>query len=48
VTARLRDAIRRIDTVDPLLGRHLGNAVHTGTYCSYRPESPTLWRCRAT
>jgi hypothetical protein len=25
------------------LGRHLANAVHTGTFCSYTPERPTTW-----
>jgi tetratricopeptide (TPR) repeat protein len=43
VTARIRDAIHRIDTVHPPLGRHLANAVRTGTYCSYQPETPTVW-----
>ncbi len=46
VSARVRDAIRRIDAVHPLLGRHLSNAVHTGTYCSYRPEVATTWHCQ--
>ena len=44
VTARIRDAIRRLDGVHPALGRHLDNAVHTGTYCSYRPETTTTWQ----
>jgi len=44
VSARIRDAIRRIQVADPALGRHLGNAIHTGVYCSYRPEPPALWR----
>jgi tetratricopeptide (TPR) repeat protein len=43
VTARIRDAIHRIDAVHPPLGRHLTNAVRTGTYCSYQPETPTVW-----
>ena len=38
VSARLRDAIRRIDGVHPALGRHLANAVRTGVYCVYRPD----------
>jgi len=45
VTARVRDAIRRIDSVHPSLGRHLGNSVRTGTYCSYQPEQAVVWRC---
>jgi tetratricopeptide (TPR) repeat protein len=47
VTARLRDAIRRIDAVHPPLGRHLTNSIRTGTYCSYQPEQPVVWRCEA-
>lgn len=45
VTSRLRDAIRRIDASHPALARHLTNSVRTGTYCSYRPEVPVVWRC---
>ncbi len=44
VSARIRDAIRRVEAAHPALGRHLANAVHTGTFCSYRPEAPTVWR----
>jgi hypothetical protein len=47
VTARVRDAIRRIAAVHPPLGRHLTNSVRTGTYCSYQPEHPVVWRCEA-
>jgi hypothetical protein len=46
VSARVRDAIRRIESVHPSLGRHLSNAIRTGTYCSYEPEGPTVWRCQ--
>jgi hypothetical protein len=35
VQRRLRDAIARIAEVDAVLGKLLGNAVRTGTYCSY-------------
>jgi tetratricopeptide (TPR) repeat protein len=45
VTSRIRDAIRRIETVHPVLARHLSNSVRTGTFCSYRPEQPVVWRC---
>ena len=44
VTARIRDAIKRIDAVHPELARHLRNAVRTGHYCSYQPETPVSWR----
>ena len=37
VTARIRDAIKRIDEVHPSLGSHLGAAVQTGAWCAYRP-----------
>ncbi len=38
VQRRLKDAIRRIATECPELGRHLEWAVTTGTFCSYRLE----------
>jgi hypothetical protein len=44
VTQRVRDAIARIEAVDPELGQHLRHAVKTGTYCSYAPEQPTRWQ----
>jgi hypothetical protein len=47
VTSRLRDAIRRIDATHPVLARHLSNSVRTGTFCSYRPEQPVVWRCES-
>ena len=43
VTARIRDSIARITKVHPRLGRHLANAVRTGTWCSYQPEHPVHW-----
>ncbi len=43
VTARIRLCIGRIEAEHPELARHLTNAVHTGTTCSYRPEIPTAW-----
>ena len=33
----LKDAVERIATADPALGRYLSAAVKSGTYCSYRP-----------
>ncbi len=44
VTARIRDSIRRLETVHPELGRHLTASVRTGTLCSYEPERPVRWR----
>jgi hypothetical protein len=37
VQRRLKDAIARIATGDPLLGRYLAATVQTGTYCVFRP-----------
>ncbi|XVU25302.1 ATP-binding protein [Actinoplanes sp. CA-054009] len=38
VTARIRDAIRRIEAVLPAFGRHLDRTVHTGHLCRYEPD----------
>jgi len=43
VTARIRDAIRRIGDAHPELGRHLGRSVRTGTFCVYEPDQPVRW-----
>ena len=43
VTWRIRNAIRKIGTAHPALGRHLDNAVHTGTQCVYEPEKTVDW-----
>jgi hypothetical protein len=37
VTARIRDAIRRVAEVHPELGAHLDRTVRTGTTCVYEP-----------
>jgi len=44
VTARIRDAIRRVGQVHPELGAHLDRCVRTGTFCAYRPETGTTWK----
>jgi hypothetical protein len=44
VTARIRAAVRRIETVNPALGLHLRNSVRTGTWCVYEPEMPVTWQ----
>jgi hypothetical protein len=44
VSARIHDAIARIKRVNPALGRHLRQAVATGTHCSYTPPEPVHWR----
>jgi hypothetical protein len=38
VTARIRDAIRRIGDVLPEMGRHLDRTVRTGHLCRYQPD----------
>jgi hypothetical protein len=43
VTYRVRSAIRKVGDVHPDLGRHLANAVRTGTWCTYRPERDVEW-----
>jgi hypothetical protein len=43
VTWRVRAAIKKLAELDAELGRHLSNAVRTGTWCSYRPELPVRW-----
>lgn len=43
VTNRIRDAIAKIDRAHPALGRHLANAVRTGTFCAYSPDRPVRW-----
>ena len=46
VTWRLRAAVKRIAEVHPELGRHLTNAIRTGTWCAYRPETAVEWQIR--
>lgn len=41
VARTIRYAIARLAEHDPALATHLGNCVHTGTYCSYRPDPLT-------
>ena len=43
VTWRIRNAIRKVASAHPALARHLDNAVRTGTYCVYAPESAVEW-----
>jgi hypothetical protein len=42
-TARIRDAIGRIERVHPELGRHLRASIVTGTRCAYRPAETMRW-----
>lgn len=43
VTWRIRSAISKIEQEHPSLGKHLTNAIRTGTFCSYEPEKPVKW-----
>jgi hypothetical protein len=46
VARSLRYALERLSEHHPVLGTHLGQAVHTGTYCVYTadPTAPLGWR----
>ncbi|MEU5978236.1 AAA family ATPase [Streptomyces sp. NPDC047315] len=44
VTARIRDALRRMHRLHPELAAHLKESVTTGAYCSYRPARSVDWR----
>jgi tetratricopeptide (TPR) repeat protein len=44
VSARVRDALQKIDRVHPDLAGHLRDALRMGTLCSYTPREPTSWR----
>ncbi|WP_219415833.1 hypothetical protein [Pseudonocardia nigra] len=44
VTARIRDALRRIERAHPELGHHLDRSVRTGSFCAYQPEDPVSWQ----
>ncbi len=46
VSARIRDAITRIETVAPQLGAHLDRSIRTGLRCSYQPtpDDRIEWR----
>jgi hypothetical protein len=43
VSARVRDALTKIDRVHPQLAAHLRSALRMGTVCSYTPAEPTTW-----
>ncbi|MFG3407466.1 ATP-binding protein [Streptomyces sp. NPDC048142] len=44
VTARIRDTLRKLDTLHPALAAHLKASVTTGTTCAYRPGHSPDWR----
>jgi len=49
VSARIRDAIRRLDEIAPLLAAHLDRSIQTGSQCSYLPvgdDAQVRWSLR--
>jgi tetratricopeptide (TPR) repeat protein len=46
VSARIRDAIRRLEPSAPQLAAHLDRAVVTGTWCRYRSQGAPSWQIR--
>jgi hypothetical protein len=46
VSARIRDAIRRLEPAAPHLAAHLDRAVITGTWCRYRSQGAPSWQIR--
>jgi len=44
VKNRIHDAIVRIAKQNPVLGRHLRNAIRTGPLCHYSPENDVAWQ----
>ena len=44
VSARVRDALSKIERVHPELAAHLRSALRMGTVCSYTPAEPTTWK----
>ena len=43
ISARVRDALTKIESVHPQLAAHLRSAVRMGTTCSYAPAEPVAW-----
>jgi hypothetical protein len=41
---RIATAIRAVAATNPDLARHLDRSISTGRYCSYQPETDTMWR----
>jgi hypothetical protein len=44
VSARVRDALSKIERLHPELATHLRGALRMGTVCSYIPAKPTTWK----
>ncbi|MFI5713341.1 ATP-binding protein [Kribbella sp. NPDC051620] len=46
VSARVRDALSKLEHAHPALADHLRHAVQLGTVCCYAPEQHTTWRLK--
>ena len=44
VSARVRDALSKIERVHPELAAHLRGALRMGTVCSYAPAESVMWK----
>ena len=44
VTQRIKAALRKIAESNEALGRHLGNSIRTGTFCSYEAADLVSWK----
>ena len=44
VSARVHDALSKIERLHPELATHLRGALRMGTVCSYTPAEPTTWK----
>ena len=43
VTWRIRNAIQKIASAHPALGKHLSSSIRTGLFCRYTPEKEVPW-----
>ena len=43
VTARIRDAVRRLEKADPAVGEHFRRSLRTGMLCTYDPPVEVAW-----
>ena len=44
VSARVRDALSKIERAHPEMAVHLRSALRMGTVCSYSPAEPVTWK----
>jgi hypothetical protein len=48
VRKAITKAIGRIEACHPALGAYLTSTIHTGVYCSYRPDERVRWSVLGT